>query len=490
MSFGAGFVEGFANTLAKGMTDRQAEARDYFNKQVDYAKTTGLANRRKTQAAVESNLSIANQLQQVGVPKNLIMAVVNQDPQGLGNFYTQAQAIQERAGKSLTADEWTAISEVGGNFQAPDEDLATFISRTYDPIANAINSPGFEDNPKESLLVSLMGFNQMDKARKSLGTRIIADGMTADQLIAYGDSSPQRIGGDAVVTTNFENIPQKPKSDEERLLRSSDFTLIIDQVREELAFHTLGEGDDGSAVRDALVVRMGNLYPTADPQQLQAIIEDEMRLRRVSFAPSVDTGATPSPAEGPSEVLPTEGSPEETKAPVAPPTASNEPVEVVRKLDELINNPNLSSNEQRSLTTQRETLVFAMNSGRATANLVATTLAYINQLGGRVIEGVGYPVSIISPAAGEAVFNYADQVDAGSRRLADTFRPRSALDTASAPITPEETYLQVFTLPNDDGVPTEYTFVRDNKDGYSVYRSKGGEEEEFSNSQLRALLAK
>lgn len=42
-----GFVQGFAGTLAPIILERKKEARDYFNKQVEYARTTGLQNRQR-----------------------------------------------------------------------------------------------------------------------------------------------------------------------------------------------------------------------------------------------------------------------------------------------------------------------------------------------------------------------------------------------------------------------------------------------------------
>jgi len=96
-SFGAGFVTGFANSLSEGITKRQEKAQDYFDKQVEFARTRGLENRMGVKRAVEQNLSIARQLEAVGVPKDIIMAQINQNPEGLGDFYTQAEKIRAAA---------------------------------------------------------------------------------------------------------------------------------------------------------------------------------------------------------------------------------------------------------------------------------------------------------------------------------------------------------------------------------------------------------
>ena len=340
MSFADGFVTGLSDSLADGINTRVNDARDYFNKQVEYARTTGLANRNKIKQAVEQNTSIARQLQQVGVPTDVIMGQINQNPSGLSDFYNQVESLNAKTGRNLTAAEWKAVYEVGGDFKAPDEDITSFISRTYDPIANAVNSPNFEDDPKTSLIASMMGFNAMDRARSRLGKTEIAEGLTAEQLIRYGDTTPQRVGGNAVVTTNMGNIPQRPQevNEERRALRSADFSVIEERVkmRITLAEKELGKdlkrGDDVTAIRDDLLRVMPSYYPDADPAQLRAIIEELLRERNYTFDTNVE--APTSPTEEPSGIIPTEGSPEETQAPVEAPVASEAvPLEDVSEED-------------------------------------------------------------------------------------------------------------------------------------------------------------
>ena len=203
----AGFIEGFAGTMAKDINERKTKARDYFEKQVEYARTTGLENRKKVKQTVEENMSIANQLQAVGVPKEVIMAQVNMDPAGLSSFHQQTEKIRASAGRDFTAEEWKAIYKVAEDFKAPDEDISTFINRTYDPISAATKSPEFSEDPEGSLISSMMGFNSMDKARSQLKQTMIAEGLSADDLIRYGDTTPQRTGSATTVTTNYAAIP-------------------------------------------------------------------------------------------------------------------------------------------------------------------------------------------------------------------------------------------------------------------------------------------
>jgi len=290
-----GFVTGFAGTLAQGIKERKKEARDYFNKQVEFARTTGLENRNRVRQTVDASIAVARQLEQVGVPREVIMAQVNQNPQGLSDFYNQAEKIRASAGKELSADEWKAIYKVAGDFKAPDEDIATFIARTYDPIANAAASPDFQNDPEGSLISTMMGFNAMDQARSELARTDIGNGMTADQLIRYGDVQPQRIGGTAVVTTNYEALPS------ESSLSISETSQISKIVQEQVMAGlselesspnaNITQGADITPLRDAVVAQIAALYP-------QASVADIKRFADVHIAATGYTVDTEGAATG------------------------------------------------------------------------------------------------------------------------------------------------------------------------------------------------
>lgn len=282
----AGFVTGFAGTLAETILTNKKEARDYFNKQVEYARTTGLQNRNKVKGQVETNLSIAKQLEAVGVPKEVIMAQVNQDPQSLEGFYQQTEEIRAKTGKNLSPDQWRSIYKVAGDFKAPDEDLSTFIARTYDPIANAVQSPDFEDDPEGSLISSMMGFNAMDKARAKLGKTPVAEGLTAEQLIQYGDVAPQRQGS-ATVVTDYTQIPKTAKEEGGGELSIAETTALYkfadEQVNQSIALLQQEgggqQGEDVTGLRDSLVTEIAKIYPQAPPAEIAKYVNQALANR-------------------------------------------------------------------------------------------------------------------------------------------------------------------------------------------------------------------
>ncbi len=298
-----GFVQGFAGTLAPVILERKKEARDYFNKQVEYARTTGLQNRQRVRQQADATLSIARQLEQIGVPKEVIMAQVNQDPTGLAEFYTQAQKINGQAGTPLTPDQWVDLYDIGGDFKSPDEDLATFITRTYDPIANATQSPGFQQDPKGSWLASMMGFSAMDEARAELGQTQIAEGLTADQLIQYGDIQPQRIGGTAVVTTDQEALKRFIPEDDLSISEATAIAKSAEEVVSALDNEAAVDGSSGD-IETLALEDLRTLYPTVPEERLRGVVRQMMK-RRGLLEEAPEGGA-----EGGEEVLPPSGRPE------------------------------------------------------------------------------------------------------------------------------------------------------------------------------------
>lgn len=211
--FAQGFVQGLANQLSTDINTRRDEARNFFNKQVEMARTTGLQNRRRVRQAVEGNVSVARQLNQMGVPKDIIMAVANQDPESLPTFYEQITRAQA-AGIQTDEQFFRDFVEVGEGFMAPDEDFHTFFTRMYDPVvSNAESNPdSFNEDKRGGIFASMFGLNAMERANEKLGETEIVDGMTAEQLLQYGDEIVPNKISDAPVTFNYNTLAERERA--------------------------------------------------------------------------------------------------------------------------------------------------------------------------------------------------------------------------------------------------------------------------------------
>jgi len=230
----ANFATGFFNALNDRIDVRDEEARDYFNKQVEMARTTGLQNKRRVDAAVNESVTWANKLAQLGVPRDIIMQQADQDPAGLGDFYNQVVKLSTDVNVPMDENFYRSAYNLSKDFSAPDEDFATFFSRLYSPIVTAAqNDPqGLKDNPSGTIWANMFGYNQMDKARAKLATTEVAPGLTAEQAIQYGDQVvPNHPYGRGSVTPNIDYLKSVAPDDPPT---PSELDQITKQFNEEL----------------------------------------------------------------------------------------------------------------------------------------------------------------------------------------------------------------------------------------------------------------
>lgn len=197
-SFVEGFLTGFMKDQTQVIRKRKDDAEDYFNQRLELARTRGLKNRDLTKQVMDGNLQIAKQLQQVGVPSDLIMSIAKQNPDDLPNVLKQIQDLQA---EGVTPDEsfYRDLIKVSGDYKAPDEDLSTFMRNLYEPIKNnSLANP--EGGNSDSIWATMFGTNAMQKASDRLDTTEVADGMTAGDLLRYPDTpTPNTQGAPSVI---------------------------------------------------------------------------------------------------------------------------------------------------------------------------------------------------------------------------------------------------------------------------------------------------
>jgi hypothetical protein len=240
MSFAEGFVTGFANTLADGINDRTKIARDYFQKQYEIATTVGLENHRKVAQQVDVSVKTAKQLQQMGVPKDIIMAVASQDPLGLTDFYSDVARAQE-AGIALDQSFFDDFVQVSEGFKAPDEDFYTFFKKALTPIQRAAQADpdGFKRDRKGGIFAAMMGADPYGRAQDKLDNTIVIDGLSASDLAAYGkDYTPSGVEGAPTVTYDYGTVAERKAKEKNNDLSISEINSIdktiedkADQIR-------------------------------------------------------------------------------------------------------------------------------------------------------------------------------------------------------------------------------------------------------------------
>lgn len=211
----SGFVTGLANSLAGGIEERSKVARDYFQKQYEIATTVGLENHRKVKTAVDGSVKLAKQLQQMGVPKNIIMAVASQDPTSLESFYEDVTSAQAE-GVTLDQaffDDFVTVSE---DFKAPDEDFYTFFKKALTPVQATIraNPEGFKKDRKGGFFSAFMAADPYQRAQEKLDETVVIDGLSASDLAKYGkDYTPAGVESPPTVTYDYSSTAKEKTSD-------------------------------------------------------------------------------------------------------------------------------------------------------------------------------------------------------------------------------------------------------------------------------------
>jgi len=335
-SFATGFATGFFNKLAGNIDQRSADAREYFNKQVEVARTVGLENRQRSRAAADESISIAKRLQEMGVPKDIIMAQASMNPAGLGDFFSQVEKLRLEANVPVDEDFFRSVYKLSGSFKAPDEDFTTFFTRMYEPIVTAATTDpeGFKQDKEGSIFAAAFGLNAMDKARRKLATTEVAPGLTAEQAIAMGDTPKPNVSGEAFVTV--DPVALKRAAGNSTLTPTVmaqvrvEFESILDTTATGLASDYDLEDptqaqDLNTAATKLAYEKMVELYAGNEDylsyiRQRYDLDEEGNTIETTTPAPE----ATGEPVEAPVVTVPTEGSQERVEAPVAPPTASTD----------------------------------------------------------------------------------------------------------------------------------------------------------------------
>ena len=193
-SFGAGFM----NRTAEGIDKRQVKAQDYFDAQMELARTYGIENRSKVKSEMAANLGQARQLAQIGVPQDIVISIAKQNPDDIPAFAEKVQKLQA-AGVQTDENFFRQLIQVSGEAGMEGETLESVFDKIYEPLSVAAkNDPEYVKNdPGGSIFAAMLGYDAMGQARHKLDTEEVFDGMSAQDLISYGSATPN-IGSSTV----------------------------------------------------------------------------------------------------------------------------------------------------------------------------------------------------------------------------------------------------------------------------------------------------
>ena len=200
------FATGFLGATADNINVRKDRADDYFEKQMERARTTGADALAKRRANLKTLTTAANTLRDQGnMPEDVLKVVINEGPETLASVQ---QLYDTAVSNGVTLDEkfWRDTVQASSEIKASDESLGDFLGRTvglFGGNLEASKTDGEGGDPISAFVASGLGYNAMDKARSKLDQEDIAGGFSASDLLAM-ESRPDFDSpmGDLGVTIN------------------------------------------------------------------------------------------------------------------------------------------------------------------------------------------------------------------------------------------------------------------------------------------------
>lgn len=201
-SFGAGFF----GAINENMERRKADADDWYAQRYEQAQQIAMQRRGKASGKIDSYVSTAQQLEGLGVPKDIVLATANQNPEDLNAMYKNVSEWQY-AGIPMDEDFFRAAFKVKG-VVSPNTTYEEFFTQMYLPVKNAAEADpeAFKADPEGSIFASLMGYNAQEKAQQKLSETDIM-GRPADAWL-YDTEERRKPAGDAGVDIDYGMLGQ------------------------------------------------------------------------------------------------------------------------------------------------------------------------------------------------------------------------------------------------------------------------------------------
>jgi hypothetical protein len=346
MSF-AGFAEGFFGTLDADISRREQRAENYFDQQMERARTQGVNSLQTRRANRDRIGGVAMQLRNnAQMPEEVVRALVNEGPEALQaamTIYSQTVQSAVEAGRdpstAISEEFWNQVYPMANQLAVDTEvPLSQFLDQVaglYPSNLQATQETG--GDPFSAFMSSALGLNAMDRARSRLQSEGVAEGFTAGDLLAM-EARPQHtrafdstgFGPNLQALASATPEAVRPITLEQRNTIMSDFEDAVEARMGELRME-LGVEGGGQDLRTLALPSVATNFVTSlglTPEQIQQLpfiynsLPDEVRNALFGEAalqqpegtmPEEGQAATEQPTD-----LPT------ASVPVAPPVLSEE----------------------------------------------------------------------------------------------------------------------------------------------------------------------
>jgi len=174
------FAEGFAETAAANIKEKGKEARQYRLDQEQLAKDNIMKISRRN-SVVNEVLGLTSYLKDQGVSIAQMQAAISSGPQAIQDLATKVKtAVEANAGQKLSDAEVDMIIKLPEGFKPLDMDMDEYVRKTY---GLGLETKGATaEKPDISFFDRLTGEAAMMRSKYKLGSEIIYDGYTAEDI--------------------------------------------------------------------------------------------------------------------------------------------------------------------------------------------------------------------------------------------------------------------------------------------------------------------
>jgi len=174
------FAEGFATTAAANITEKKKEARKYEAEQDQLAKDNIMKISRRN-SVVNEVLGLTNYLEDQGVSTAQMQAAISSGPQAIQDLSTKVKAaVEANGGRPLGDSDLDMIIKMPEGFKPLDMDMDKYVRNTY---GLGLETKGATtEKPDISFFDRLTGDSAMTRAKYKLGSDVIYDGYTAEDI--------------------------------------------------------------------------------------------------------------------------------------------------------------------------------------------------------------------------------------------------------------------------------------------------------------------
>jgi len=174
------FAEGFAETAAANIKEKKKEARKYELEQEQLAKDNIMKISRRN-SVVNEVLGLTSYLEDQGVSTAQMQAAIASGPQAIQDLATKVRAgVEANGGRKLSDTEVDMIIKMPEGFKPLDMDMDQYVRKTY---GLGLETKGATaEEPDIGFFDRLTGDSAMMRSKYKLGSEIIYDGYTAEDI--------------------------------------------------------------------------------------------------------------------------------------------------------------------------------------------------------------------------------------------------------------------------------------------------------------------